>query len=89
MTGGGMIHFTNTERARITLTVEGRKGKPFRTILADRVVPAGGHRFRWNGADDEGTPFPPGDYIVRIRARATYSSSEYFEKEVEFPVRVG
>lgn len=82
----GKIHFTNTERARVTLAILDHRGDPVRTLVDNRVVPTGLQRFRWDGSDEEGNRLPPGQYTVRIKARPTYSSSEYFEKEVEFPL---
>jgi flagellar hook assembly protein FlgD len=60
-----------------------------RALAEDRYFPAGEVRLRWDALDDRGRQVPAGRYRVRIRARATYSSSKYFEKSVAFPLTLG
>ena len=87
--GTGVIVFRLTERARVDVRILDPKGKEVRTLVEGRVFLHGDVRLRWDGKDDRGDPLPPGRYKVRIGARATYSSSKHFQKEVEFLVTLG
>jgi DNA-binding beta-propeller fold protein YncE len=86
---GGRIVFHLTERARATVEVLDGGGNVVRALAEDRYFPAGEVRLRWDALDDRGRQVPAGRYRVRIRARATYSSSKYFEKSVAFPLTLG
>ncbi|MFH1279518.1 MAG: FlgD immunoglobulin-like domain containing protein [Candidatus Eisenbacteria bacterium] len=86
---GGRVVFTLTERARVTVEVADRKGKTLTLLAEDRPFGAGERYVRWDGKGGDGARLPPGKYMVRIRARATYSSSKHFEKKVEFLLTLG
>ncbi|MFH1680877.1 MAG: FlgD immunoglobulin-like domain containing protein [Candidatus Eisenbacteria bacterium] len=85
----GKIRFFLTERAQVTVTLRGDGDSPVRTLADERFFPAGERSLRWDGRDDAGETLAPGRYRVRIEARATYSSSKHFQKEVEFPITLG
>lgn len=86
---GGRIVFTLTERARVTVEIADRKGRTITVLDRDRLFGPGNRYVRWDGKGDEGERLPPGKYLVRIRARATYSSSKHYEKKVEFLLTLG
>jgi hypothetical protein len=86
---GDRIVFHLTERARATVEILDGGGSVVRVLTDARYFPAGDARLRWDALDDRGRPVPAGRYRVRVRARATYSSSKYFEKSVAFPLTLG
>ncbi len=85
----GTLAFETTERARLTITIREWGGETIRTLVDDRVFPAGDHRLRWDRKDDDGERVATGRYKVHVTIEATYSSREYFQKEVAFPITLG
>ncbi|MBN1825787.1 MAG: hypothetical protein JW958_05935 [Candidatus Eisenbacteria bacterium] len=86
---GARFFFRLTERARLTVTIEDRRGRSVRVLAEERLFPPGERRLIWDGLNDSGEPAPPGAYRARFEIRATYSSSKHFQKKVAIPFDVG
>jgi len=55
---------TTTERGHARVRIHDVSGRLVRTLLA-ADLPAGPHRLRWDGADDDGRPCASGVYLAR------------------------
>jgi hypothetical protein len=78
------ISYDLTEVARVTLTLLDDRGRAVHTLVDDRRRALGRNRERWNGS--RGSPpvaLPAGRYTLRVTARPTYSSGQYFQDTEE------
>jgi len=62
--------FNVNREATVTMTVETITGKQVGTVVTSRAVSAGQNRFTWAGRAESGAILPPGNYMVKITARA-------------------
>ena len=62
------IRFELAESARADLRIFDLKGRLVRTLLADRLLPAGAGEAVWLGRDDRGREAPSGVYFYRLTA---------------------
>ena len=67
---GAAITVSLSAEAAVALVVMNLAGRPIRTVLAERSLPAGTSTVLWNGVSDAGTRVPPGSYLVRISVRS-------------------
>ncbi len=67
---GAAITVSLSTDAAVTVLVTNVAGRPIRTVLAERSLPAGTSTVLWNGVSDAGTRVPPGSYLVRISVRS-------------------
>jgi len=63
------IAFTLRDRGRVTATLVNSDGDDVRTLVDDRVLRAGRHRYVWNGRADGGLIAPDGTYRLRVTLR--------------------
>lgn len=70
----GMIATDQTTQ-NITLRVENEAGQVVRTIDMG-TLPAGQHRYSWDGMNDAGEALPPGDYQIAANGRVGGSSED-------------
>jgi hypothetical protein len=62
--GGSVVLIGVAKRGRVQVSIYDVAGRKVRN-LADRVLPAGEHRLRWDGTDDAGAKLARGVYFVR------------------------
>ena len=78
-----------TEVARVTVELVNSDGDVVHTLIDNRRRAVGQNVERWDGRlGRRGDPAPPGAYTLRITARPTYSSGEYFHDTAETPLSV-
>ncbi len=53
--------------SNVTVRIENEQGELVDTLQLD-AQPAGLARFQWDGLDEDGEPFPPGNYRIRATA---------------------
>lgn len=70
----GMIATDQTTQ-NIVVRVENEAGEVVRTIDMG-TLPAGQHRYNWDGLDDSGKPMPAGDYQISANGRVGGSSED-------------
>lgn len=70
----GMIATDQTSQ-NVTLRVENEAGQVVRTIDMG-TLPAGQHRYSWDGMNDAGEALPPGDYKIAANGRVGGSSED-------------
>jgi hypothetical protein len=63
------VYFTLRDRGRVTATLVNSAGDDMRTLVDDKVLSRGRHRFVWNGRTDDGAIAPDGDYRLRVTLR--------------------
>jgi hypothetical protein len=63
------IYFTLRDRGRVTATLVNSAGDDVKTLVDDRVLHRGRHRYKWNGHLDDGTLAPDGQYRLRVTLR--------------------
>ncbi|MCK4409893.1 MAG: hypothetical protein KAW67_07395, partial [Candidatus Eisenbacteria sp.] len=78
-----------TEVARVTVELIDSDGEVSHTLVDNRRRAVGQNVERWDGRlGRHGAPAPPGAYTLRVRARPTYSSGEYFQDTAVIPLSV-
>lgn len=70
----GMIATDQTTQ-NVTLRVENEAGQVVR-IIDMGTLPAGQHRYSWDGMNDAGEALPPGDYKIAANGRVGGSSED-------------
>jgi streptogramin lyase len=73
------IEYVLTEVSRVTIELVDAGGEIVHTLLSNRRRAVGTTIDRWAGRMEGRPPPPPGEYTVRVSARPTYSSGQYFE----------
>ena len=68
--GACRLRFTCSETIEARLCVTDATGRLIRRIAASRFAP-GGHRFGWDGRDDQGRLVPSGSYFCALQAGDT------------------
>ena len=63
------IYFTLRDAGRVTATMVNSAGDDVRTLVDDRRLHRGRHRYSWNGRTDSGTTAPDGAYRLRVTLR--------------------
>ena len=66
---GAEVCVTLSADASVTAEVLNIAGRPVRTIVQDRAMPAGMTTVAWNGRSQNGLAVPSGTYLVRVTAR--------------------
>jgi flagellar hook assembly protein FlgD len=75
--------------ARVTVELVDSDGDVVHTLVDNRRRATGENVERWDGKfGRHGGPAPPGVYTLRVSARPTYSSGEYFQDTAETPLTV-
>lgn len=64
---GVELPFSLLARAKVVITICNMLGAQVAQISDAELVP-GQHTLHWNGRDDNGSPLPPGCYLVRLSA---------------------
>ena len=92
------ISYTLTEVARVTIEILDDRDKVLATIASNRRRGIGPALERWRGLRQDGNDrsgqsgaagnLTPGRYTLRISARPTYSSGEYFEAVATVPLEI-
>lgn len=81
------VRYFLTEVARVDLELYDDSGRLAHTLVSNRRRAIGRNSESWDGtAGRGGSPLPPGRYTLRLSARPTYSSGEYFQDTVDIPV---
>lgn len=70
----GMIATEQTTQ-NVVIRIENEKGEVVRTIEKG-TLPAGQHRYSWDGLDDSGNKVPEGDYKISANGRAGNSNED-------------
>jgi len=84
-----VVSYRLTEPSRVTLELLDAQGDVVHTIVPNRRRTIGDAEERWVVPSDRADgSLPPGDYALRLRARPTYSSGEYFEEVERASVRI-
>jgi hypothetical protein len=65
---GATVAFTLAGEGPARVQVFGLDGRLVRELL-DGVLPAGAHRFRWDGTDASGRAVASGTYLIRLATR--------------------
>ncbi len=60
------INFEVGERTTVNLRIYDLQGHLVRSLLADELLAAGGHRATWDGRDDHGNQTAAGVYLYRL-----------------------
>ncbi len=63
------IRFRTKREDEVTVAIVNEDGEDVRTLASDRLLPAGPHRFRWNGRIEGDGRAPDGEYRIRIALR--------------------
>lgn len=63
---GGEIVFSLTTGGAVTAEVLNIAGRPIRTIVTDREMPAGLSTLHWDGRSNQGLSVPNGTYLIRL-----------------------
>jgi flagellar hook assembly protein FlgD len=63
----------------VTIRILNSSGGEVVTLVTNSRQPAGAQSGTWDGTNPAGRRAPPGDYVVEVRARATYASKDQFE----------
>jgi len=63
------IFFTLRDTGGVTATLVNSAGDDVRTLVDDRRLHRGGHRYVWNGRTDAGLVVPDGKYRLRVTLR--------------------
>lgn len=71
---GAVVHISLPEKSENT-DISIKKGNSLIRTLHKGHLPAGIHRFRWDGKDDGGKSLPPGLYAAEVRGDILYSES--------------
>ena len=83
------LRYFLTEVARVTVELVDSDGDVVHTLVDNRRRATGENVERWDGKfGRHGGPAPPGVYTLRVSARPTYSSGEYFQDTAETPLTV-
>jgi hypothetical protein len=67
-TGSRSFAFTVTRSATVRGTIKTVSGKTVATVATGRAVTAGENRLTWNGRAQNGSPLPPGPYMLELTA---------------------
>ena len=70
----GMIATDQTTQ-NVTIRIENEAGQVVRTLDMG-TLPAGQHRYSWDGTNEKGEPLPPGDYKIAANGRVGGSSED-------------
>ena len=65
---GATIRLDLPALQQVSIVIFDLAGRKVRTLASIRELPAGRHRFAWDGVDDAGVPLRSGLYIVRVSA---------------------
>jgi hypothetical protein len=83
------LRYLLTETSRVTVELLDRNGEVVHTLVNYRRRATGENAERWGGLlGRDGDPTPPGDYTLRLTAKPTYSSGEYFQDTAETPLEI-
>jgi hypothetical protein len=66
---GAQITFGLSGAAEVTATVLNVAGRPIKTLVADKPLPAGQQTLLWDRRGGNGLPVPSGLYVVQLTAR--------------------
>lgn len=81
--------FRLTEESLATLRILDASGKAVATLFDGDRQSAGEIHGTWDGSAENGGHVPPGEYVIEVRARATYSSKSIDEARATVRVRLG
>ncbi|MCA9751294.1 MAG: hypothetical protein KC591_03820 [Gemmatimonadetes bacterium] len=76
------LAYTLTEASDVTLRILDENQDEVALLLKDQRQGAGPQRGSWDGTDAVGRSVAPGEYVLEVRARATYASRTSFEKRL-------
>jgi hypothetical protein len=83
------LRYFLTEVARVTVELIDSDGDVVHKLVDNRRRATGENVERWDGKLGRGGgPAPPGAYTLRVSAKPTYSSGEYFHDTAEIPLMV-
>jgi len=66
---GAQVVFALSASGAVTAEVMNIAGRPIRTLVTDRAMPAGVNELWWDGRSSTGLSVPGGTYLVRLTAR--------------------
>ncbi len=66
---GGQLSFSLSAGGAVTAEVLNIAGRPIRTIVEDRQMPAGLNTLLWDGRSNQGLAVPNGTYLIRLTTR--------------------
>ncbi len=83
------ITYRLTETARVTIEIVDPEGEVVGTIIDNRRRAIGDNAERWTGTTGKRrTPLPSGRYTLRVTAKPTYSSGNYFHDTAEIQLNI-
>ncbi len=66
---GAQVVFALSTSGSVSAEVMNIAGRPIRTLVTDRAMPAGVNELWWDGRSEAGLKVPNGTYLVRLTAR--------------------
>lgn len=83
------LRYLLTEVARVSVELVDPGGEVVHTLVSNRRRATGDNIEHWDGMlGRRGGPAPAGRYMLRVTARPTYSSGEFFHDTAEVPIVV-
>lgn len=73
------FRYVITEDSKVSVRVLDPQGRTVAVLVEGSYQAAGPQQGQWDGSDATGARLPAGDYLLELRARATYASRSSFE----------
>lgn len=80
--GAAAFDYVLTEDSLVNARVLDPQGRPQAELLTEVHQAAGPQSGRWDGTNAQGKRLPAGEYLVELRARATYASKSSNERRL-------